>query len=69
MTEPLLELRNVGASYGGRSVLHDISFAVGEGRVSTLLGANGAGKTTTLRAICTPRIGSSARRARNINGP
>jgi branched-chain amino acid transport system ATP-binding protein len=52
MMEPLLELRNVGASYGGRSVLHDISFAVGEGRVSTLLGANGAGKTTTLRAIC-----------------
>ena len=48
----LLEVRNVSAAYpDGVEVLHDISLAVGEGQMVTLIGANGAGKTTTLRAI------------------
>jgi len=32
--------------------LHDVSFALELGGITTLLGANGAGKTTTLRSIC-----------------
>jgi branched-chain amino acid transport system ATP-binding protein len=48
----LLEAVALRAYYGARPVLHDLSFAVPEGGVATLLGANGAGKTTTLRAIC-----------------
>ncbi len=47
----LLELENVNASYGARSVLHGVSLSVPEGGVVSLLGANGAGKTTTLRSI------------------
>jgi len=47
----LLELQDVSASYGGLRVLHNISLAVDEGQVVSVLGANGAGKTTTLRAI------------------
>ena len=47
----LLELDNVTASYGARSVLHGVSLSVPEGGVVSLLGANGAGKTTTLRTI------------------
>jgi branched-chain amino acid transport system ATP-binding protein len=47
----LLELQHVSASYRGLRVLHDISLAVDEGQVVSVLGANGAGKTTTLRAI------------------
>lgn len=46
-----LELRNVFAGYGKAQVLHDVSFAVADGSITTLLGANGAGKTTTLRAV------------------
>jgi branched-chain amino acid transport system ATP-binding protein len=47
----LLELDNITASYGPRSVLHGVSLSVPEGGVVSLLGANGAGKTTTLRTI------------------
>ena len=32
-------------------VLKGVSIDVGEGSITTLLGANGAGKTTTLKAI------------------
>jgi branched-chain amino acid transport system ATP-binding protein len=47
----LLELKEVRAGYGPRSVLHGISLSVPEAGIVSLLGANGAGKTTTLRAI------------------
>lgn len=48
----LLEVKGLTAGYGITSVLHGIDFDVGQGGVTTLLGANGAGKTTTLRALC-----------------
>ena len=38
-------------SYGGREVLHGISFAVEPGEVFALLGPNGAGKTTTVEIL------------------
>ena len=47
----LLELKEVQAGYGPRSVLHGVSLSVPEGGIVSLLGANGAGKTTTLRSI------------------
>lgn len=48
----ILQVKNLSASYENIRVLHDVSFDVPLGEVTTLLGANGAGKTTTLRAIC-----------------
>ena len=48
---PLLELRDLVASYGPIKALHGISLTVDEGEIVALLGANGAGKTTTLRAV------------------
>jgi branched-chain amino acid transport system ATP-binding protein len=48
----LLEVEGLEASYGPIKVLHGLTFGLGEGEVTTILGANGAGKTTTLRAIC-----------------
>jgi len=48
----LLEVKGLKAYYGQTQALHDVSFELEEGGITTLLGANGAGKTTTLRAIC-----------------
>jgi branched-chain amino acid transport system ATP-binding protein len=47
----LLELEDVGASYGAAPVLHGVSFSLEDDDAAGILGANGAGKSTTLRAI------------------
>jgi branched-chain amino acid transport system ATP-binding protein len=44
-------VKNLTAGYGDVDVLHDVSLAVAEGEIVSLVGANGAGKTTLLRAI------------------
>jgi iron(III) transport system ATP-binding protein len=49
--EPVLELDDVSKAYGGTEVVSDLSLAVGEGELLTLLGPSGCGKTTTLRLI------------------
>lgn len=36
---------------GGKRVIHDVSFSVTAGKVTTLLGANGAGKSSTVMAM------------------
>jgi ABC-type Mn2+/Zn2+ transport system ATPase subunit len=43
--------RGVALSYGGRTVLRDVSFAVGPGERAAVLGPNGGGKTTLFRAL------------------
>jgi branched-chain amino acid transport system ATP-binding protein len=48
---PLLELVDVGASYGQIRALHGVTLSIPARGIVALLGANGAGKTTTLRAI------------------
>lgn len=47
----MLEIKNLNVHYGVIHALKDISLAVNEGEIVTLIGANGAGKTTTLRTI------------------
>jgi branched-chain amino acid transport system ATP-binding protein len=49
--DPILELRNVDASYGKVRALHGVSLTVSLGEVVALIGANGAGKSTTLRVM------------------
>jgi ABC-type branched-subunit amino acid transport system ATPase component len=51
MSAPVLEFRNVYASYGGAVILQDVSFAIGEGETVGLVGRNGAGKSTTLMSV------------------
>ena len=52
MTDTMLAVTDLRASYGQVPVLHGLDFEVKEHEVVVLLGANGAGKTTTLRAVC-----------------
>jgi branched-chain amino acid transport system ATP-binding protein len=48
---PLLELRNIGISFGGLRAVDDLSFAVAQGQIVGLIGPNGAGKTTVFNMI------------------
>lgn len=47
----MLEIRGLTKRYGTRTVLHDVSFDVGPGRMTGFVGGNGAGKTTTMRIL------------------
>ncbi|MBO4297183.1 MAG: ABC transporter ATP-binding protein [Clostridia bacterium] len=47
----MIELKRVCAGYGGRDVIHDVSFRFETGVNYCLLGPNGCGKTTLLRAM------------------
>ena len=51
MTEPAVQADALSAGYGGRPVLHGVSFAVDPGRTVCVLGPNGGGKTTLFRAL------------------
>ena len=68
---PLLELKNVVATYGNVAALKGLSLTVEEGEIVALLGANGAGKSTTLRVISgliAPRSGDARLLGQSIAG-
>jgi len=46
-----LEADSLHTYYGKSHILHGVSLAVEEGRITALLGRNGAGKSTTLRSL------------------
>jgi len=46
-----LKAEGLHTYYGKSHILHGVSLAVAEGKITTLLGRNGAGKTTTLRSL------------------
>jgi ABC-type Mn2+/Zn2+ transport system ATPase subunit len=48
---PAILLEDIHASYDGRPVLEDVSFAVPQGEFAALIGPNGAGKSTCLRVV------------------
>lgn len=48
---PTLALEAVGKSYGGTSVLRDVSLTIAPGEIHGLLGENGAGKSTLLKIL------------------
>ena len=48
----MLEIRNISAGYGGREVLHGVSFQAEKGQITAILGPNGCGKSTLLKTVC-----------------
>tara|TARA_R110002049_G_scaffold307125_1_gene506865 strand:+ start:253 stop:981 length:729 start_codon:yes stop_codon:yes gene_type:complete len=51
MQQTMLEAQHLKKSYGGRTVVKDVSLNVSQGEVVGLLGPNGAGKTTSFYMI------------------
>jgi ABC-2 type transport system ATP-binding protein len=47
-TAPLIQLQNVGKSFGSRLAVDDLSLEVSPGEIYGLLGHNGAGKSTAI---------------------
>jgi len=48
---PLVQLKDVGKSYGNITALKGINLKVGKGEVTCVLGDNGAGKSTLIKII------------------
>lgn len=46
-----ITLQHISKSYGGKSVIRDVSLTIRSGSFTTLLGPSGCGKTTLLRMI------------------
>ena len=57
----LIEAQHLHLAYDRREVVHDLSLALPEERITIIVGANGSGKSTLLRGmsrLLTPRSGS-----------
>lgn len=50
-TKPILEMKNVGISFGGLAALSDVSMELYPGQIHALIGPNGAGKSTLVNCI------------------
>jgi branched-chain amino acid transport system ATP-binding protein len=48
---PILEVKSLRLAFGGSHVLQDVSFAVEERTITSLVGPNGAGKTSVFNII------------------
>jgi ABC-2 type transport system ATP-binding protein len=64
----MIESDGLTKRFGGRTVVHDVSFACEPGTVTGFLGPNGAGKTTTMRMLVGLSI-PDAGGARVLGGP
>ena len=50
-TGNIIEVKNFGISFAGKTIIKSLSFNVKRGETFGLLGSNGSGKTTTIRAL------------------
>ncbi|MCY3877679.1 MAG: ATP-binding cassette domain-containing protein [Rhodobacteraceae bacterium] len=51
MTDPVIELTEVGKSFGSNRVLRNISLTVGHGESFALIGSSGTGKSVAIKCI------------------
>lgn len=69
--KPLLELDNIGITFGGLKALEGVSSNVFPGQIKAIIGPNGAGKTTLfniISGIYTPTTGEIRLDGEPING-
>lgn len=71
-TNSVLDFDHVSFAYDGRTIMNDVSFAVGSGEIVALLGPSGCGKTTILNIVAgflTPTSGAALIDNREVAGP
>lgn len=51
ISKPLLDIRQISASYGAIQALRNVSLHINPHEIVTLIGSNGAGKTTLLKTL------------------
>lgn len=71
MPQPVIRFRHVGISFGGKSVLKDVSFTVKRGQTLCILGRSGVGKSVALRMLMgflKPDVGSICVEGQEITG-
>lgn len=56
---PIIECKNLTKLYGKTIALNDISFTVGRGKITGIMGMNGSGKTTLIKVIAGLLVPSS----------
>ncbi|MDL2237714.1 ABC transporter ATP-binding protein [Christensenellaceae bacterium OttesenSCG-928-K19] len=67
----ILDINNLNVFYGDLQALHDISFHVRRGSITSIIGSNGAGKSTllnTIMGINKPKSGDINLNGEKING-
>ena len=67
----LIEVRNIGISFGGLKAVNDFSLTIEKGQLYGLIGPNGAGKTTVfnlLTGVYKPDTGSIFLDGKNLTG-
>ena len=73
MTDPVVDLREVGKRYGtGVEALRDVTVGFQRGKLTTLLGPSGCGKTTLLKIVAgliQPTGGEVRVEGRRVEGP
>jgi len=60
-SQPVISIKGLSASYGGRRILHGVDLDMHRGEIFVLLGGSGSGKTTLLKhvlALAKPEAGT-----------
>lgn len=46
-----LEVESIRVGYENKTIVHDLSLQIPDGKITTIIGSNGCGKSTLLKAI------------------